>query len=80
MSIASKIVVDTYGASAVTYYGGYAVFLDKPRVLFPTGVLLREKRNSEGRCTSAKYEYADGSKLLFTWGPVKGNDVKEVLV
>jgi hypothetical protein len=31
-----------------------------------------ERRNEDGRCTAARYHYADGSRLHFTWHPMHG--------
>jgi hypothetical protein len=71
-SIAHRIAAECQGASAYTLYGGYAVFLSGPRKTFPTGHQEMERRNEDGRCTAARYHYADGSRLHFTWHPMHG--------
>lgn len=72
MPIAANIAQRLQGASAYTLYGGYAVYQDKPRALFPAGVQIIERRNDDGRVTLARYQYADDSILEFRWHPLLG--------
>ena len=73
MTIAHDIAVIGNGSiAAMTLAGGYAVHYDGSRTLFPAGRVTAEKRNAEERCTLLDAEYADGSKLRFTWHPQRG--------
>ena len=67
MAIASDIVAKIEGANytAITFVGGYLVKQDSSRILFPPGKIVQEKR-IKGKVTFGKYEYADGSCLLFS--------------
>lgn len=47
-------------------YAGYGLNAGEC-VRFPTGALLREKRDEKGRCILAHYRYADGSELVFRY-------------
>jgi hypothetical protein len=67
MSIAQRVKDASQGAAATTFEGGYSVQYNGARVFFPTGKLLKERRNDKGRCTLALYEYEDGSRLEFTY-------------
>lgn len=67
MNIAQRVKDASQGAAATTFEGGYAVQYDGSRVFFPPGKCLKERRNDKGRCTLALYEYADGSRLEFTY-------------
>lgn len=71
-SIAHCIAERVRGASAVTLYGGYAMFPGGERVLFPGAHLAEEKRNRDGRVTRSVAQYADGSRLVFTWSDANG--------
>ena len=72
MSIASDIAVIAEQAAATTFYGGYAQMRDGTIRRFPTGVCELDKRNNNGRCTHARYIYADGSRLTFKWSDARG--------
>mgnify|MGYP001557512689 CR=1 FL=1 len=67
MSIASRIATVAKEAAAVTFCGGYAQMYNGKIERFPTGHQEAEKRNGNGRCTMARYHYADGSRLIFRW-------------
>lgn len=67
-TIADQVVTACEGASAFTLYGGYAVGAGNAGTTrFPTGAQLAERRNDKGRVTYAKYVYADGSTLEYTY-------------
>ena len=76
MTIASRIAAAVQGASAITLYGGYCMKLNDKggwdTVRFPTGHQEIERRNPQGRCTMARYHYADGSRLVFRWNEARG--------
>lgn len=76
MTIAERIADLVRGASAVTLYGGYCTRLNDKggfdTVRFPTGHQEAERRNPQGRCTMARYHYADGSRLVFRWNETRG--------
>ena len=71
MTLAQKVKDIAIEASAVTFYGAYAMMPDGRNVQLPQGVQEHEKRNTDGRCTMARYLYADGSRLTFRWSPEK---------
>ena len=77
MSIAAKIKELTNGATAYTLYGGYALKKERT-VRFPGGRLLMEKRNDTGRMTRARYAYADGSMLEFSYSESRGAILKAI--
>lgn len=67
-TIAEQVAAACEGASAFTLYGGYAVGPNNAGTTrFPTGAQLSERRNTNGRVTYAKYVYADGSTLEYTY-------------
>lgn len=67
-TIADRVVTACEGASAFTIYGGYAVGPNNGATTrFPIGAQLAERRNDKGRVTYAKYVYADGSILEYTY-------------
>lgn len=72
MTIASDIAEKVAYASAVTLYGGYAIGETGNRIMFPTGHMELEKRNANGRVIAARFHYADGSRLLFSWSESHG--------
>lgn len=49
-------------------YAGYGMKAGK-YVRFPQGVQLQDKRNAKGLCVKATYQYADGSKLTYSYHP-----------
>lgn len=68
MSLAEQVAETCEGASAFTLYGGYAVGPGNGATTrFATGAQLAERRNNNGRVTYAKYVYADGSTLEYTY-------------
>lgn len=71
MTIASRILEQIEGASAVTLYGAYAI-VNGRAVHLPQGVQEMESRNRDGRVTAARYLYADDSRLHFTWSRDRG--------
>ncbi len=72
-SIAHQIAEIGANACALTLYGSYAQMYDGTVKRFPQGVQIQEKRNNQGRCTKAVYQYADGSVLTFTWSDHNGS-------
>jgi hypothetical protein len=79
MSIAREIALRLTGAVAVTLAGGYAVFEDGRRVLFPAGMITEERRNQRGRVTHLLSSYPDGSGLRFTYSDNRGPYYETVL-
>lgn len=59
-------------SAACTFEYGYAVMKDSSRQSFEIGKCLEDRRNKAGRCTLAKYRYADGSTLTFRWSENSG--------
>lgn len=49
-------------------YAGYGMKAGE-YVRFPQGAQLLDKRNAEGRCIRAAYQYADGSTLTYNYHP-----------
>lgn len=43
-------------------YAGYGM-VSGDYVRFPQGVQIQDKRNAQGRCIKAAYQYSDDSKL-----------------
>ena len=81
MSIAARVkeIILTQCPGAFGLYGGYGINGGGP-VFFPRGVLMREKRNHDGRCTLAEYKYADDSILTYRYNTKTEHyvlDVKE---
>lgn len=67
MTIASEVIKACEGKAAYTLYGGYAAGYDAKVVRFPGGHCEFEKRNEKGRVIKARYQYADGSCVEFTY-------------
>ena len=68
MSIASAVkrIILSKCPSTFSLYGGYGLYGGTP-VFFPQGALMREKRDTHGRCTLAEYKYADDSTLTYRY-------------
>ena len=75
MNIAEHVAGIARASAACTFYGGYAQMPNGRRVQFPQGVQAAEARNAEGRCTFARYIYADGSRLTFRWSRATGSRI-----
>lgn len=71
--IASQVkqTIDAKCPGTFSLYAGYG-FNEGNTVRFPTGVPLSERRNEQGRCIHAEYQYADDSKLVFKYSPMRG--------
>lgn len=69
---AQKIETIARESAACTLGYGYAVVRDFSRRFFEIGECLEERHNKAGRCTLAKYRYADGSTLTFRWSENSG--------
>lgn len=83
MSIAAgiKAKIGAFDASAYSLMAGYVINQETGKTLrFPIGAQLSEKRNDQGRVTKALYAYADGSRLEFSYHPLHGSNLKEVIV
>lgn len=76
MNTAQSIIEQTKGAAAVTYYGGYAQFSNKPRITFEPAHIEQERRNQAGRCTYLLVRYKDGSAIEFKWSEQHGAKIK----
>lgn len=59
-------------SSAATLAGGYAMNADGSRVTFEPARITGERRNPNGRVTSLRASYADGSALAFRWNESNG--------
>ena len=68
MSIAARVKETILSKCPGTFslYAGYGMHGGTP-VFFPQGALMREKRNTHGRCTLAEYKYADDSTLTYRY-------------
>ena len=66
MTEANQVAQGCAGASAYTLLYGYS-FVGKEQKTFPQGKLEKERRNKDGRVTYARYNYLDGSALVFTY-------------
>lgn len=68
MNIAQTIkhTIETKCPGTFSLYAGYGMDRGK-YVRWPTGAQLSEHRNNKGRCISAEYVYADGSKLGYRY-------------
>ena len=73
MTIAEEVIEKIKGACAVTISGGYAMYYDGGRSVFPPAHIISEKHNKEFRCTSLIGEYEDGSRIYFTWSERSGS-------
>lgn len=71
MNIASKIktLLDANYFTCFSLYAGYAMIGNR-QVRFPLGVPQFQKSNKNGRVTKAKYLYADGSMIQYTYGEI----------
>jgi hypothetical protein len=67
MSIAQQVAEACKGKAAFTLYGGYASGYDGKITRFAQGHQEAERRNDKGRCTYARYHYADGSRLEYKY-------------
>lgn len=67
MTIASKVIKACEGKVCYSLYGGYASGYSGHVVCFPAGHCEFEKRNEKGRVIKARYQYADGSRVEFTY-------------
>lgn len=75
MQPTADIIVSTLRAkpfAAVTLTYGYAVDYAGARSLFEPARTVKETRNARGRVTRLIGEYADGSRILFTYSDERG--------
>lgn len=75
MNIADSIIetLRPLSISACTLQGGYAATHDGKRLTFtPYKKLLAERRDKNGRVLSLLCEYADDSRIHFTWSDYNG--------
>lgn len=74
MTIAEKIVslANDHDAIAVSLYSCVINLRSGATITIPRGVQELEKRNNEGRVTMARYHYADGSRVHFSWSLMNG--------
>ena len=68
MTIAQNLkqTIETKCPGTFSLYAGYGMN-GGGYVRFPGGVQELEKRNEQGRCTHARYRYADGSTLTYKY-------------
>lgn len=78
MTIASDIIPLARKASAITFYGGYAVGYDGKTARFPSATTLAERRNEKGRVTYGLYQFPDLSKLEMKYGENRNTSYKVV--
>lgn len=71
MSIAALLVPEMQRSVATTFRYGYMVMFDGKRRTFPPARIIEEKYRDE-RCTLCVAEYADGSRVVFTWSERRG--------
>lgn len=79
-TMAYRVAALSMGATAISYESNYCIGSKNTRILFadhgiPAPRMVSERRNPQGRCTRAVYEYADGSTLIFTWSEKRGYHV-----
>lgn len=74
MNIAQRVKEKIQKACPDTFslYAGYGLVGGR-YVRFPQGVQLSESRNKSGRVVSALYQYADDSKLKYTYNTRSGS-------
>lgn len=74
MNTAQKILETLRGRgwSAVSLPAGYGMRTDFERVTFEPCRVIAERRNGAGRCEMLLGEYADGSRIRFTWSEYAG--------
>lgn len=72
-NLASKLrdTIFTQCPECFSLYAGYGM-KDGKYVRFTQGVQLQDKRNTNGRCIKAVYQYADGSKLTYKYNTKVG--------
>jgi hypothetical protein len=62
----TKNLIETECPGCFSLHAGYGL-KEGGYVRFPNGVQEMEKRNKNGRCTQARYRYADGSRLTYKY-------------
>ena len=73
-TIAAALNAETWTAYTLAY--GYASNQSAGRILrFEPARIVEEKRTPAGRCARMVGEYADGSRLIFTWSEDRGSSV-----
>lgn len=65
-----KDIIENERLDCFSFCAGYGMRAGS-YVRFPTGTIERERRNEKGRCTHARYLYADGSKLVYTYSTAR---------
>lgn len=81
MSIASRVIakIQAKPLDAFSLQAGYGVIQTTgERVMYPAGVLERERRNDKGRSTYARYRYADNSQLEYRYHESRGYTLTEL--
>lgn len=78
MTIAQNIKekLEKIELAAYSLYAGYGMTYSGKYVRFETGVQLTEKKNRLGRVVKAVYQYADDSKLEYTYKEGDGYSLK----
>lgn len=68
MTIAKRVrdTINSQCPGCFSLYAGYGLNSGQP-VRYPQGHVLREKRNNDGRCVMAVYQYADDSQLTYRY-------------
>jgi len=62
----TKSMIENLCPSTFSLYAGYGLNGGE-YVRFPQGAQLHEKRNDKGRVINARYRYADGSELVYSY-------------
>ena len=72
-NLATKLrdLIMTQCPDCFSLYAGYGM-KDGEYIRFPQGVQLQDKRNTNGRCIKAVYQFADNSKLTYKHNTKEG--------
>jgi hypothetical protein len=65
-----KQTIEAQCPNTFSLYAGYG-FKENQPVHFPQGAQVSEKRRTDGRVLKARYRYADGSELEYTYLPAQ---------
>lgn len=78
MNIALDVLNTAQQASAITFYGGYAVGSNGSLTQFPPASVLAEHRNEKGRVTYGLFQFPDLSKIEMKYTENRGTLFKVV--
>ena len=71
-TLAQKVADICANSKASCLTGGYAVMYNGKNVELPLGVIEKETRNNDGRCTYCRVRFSDDSILEFRWSDALG--------